>query len=284
MSKFLRRNIDDMKRHYHDNKGSFFVYITLRLIVVACACVSLYFDNFEGFFLCLLTLVLFLVPEYIETNLKITIPETLEVIIILFIFAAEILGEYFHFYTIFPYWDTLLHTSNGFLAAAIGLALVSILNRSDKIAFSLSPFFCVIVAFCFSMTIGVLWEFFEFTMDVLFGVDMQKDTVITSISSTLLDTTGTQTPVAINDITSVAVNGQILGINGYLDIGLFDTMADLFVNFVGAVVFSIIGYRYLKSKGEGHFVRRFVPTLATTEELKREDVCLDDTVVEESAK
>ena len=185
-----------MGREMRKNKGSFAVYVVLRLIVLACAVGSLAFDNYEAFFLCLLTLVLFLVPTFIEVNFSISIPETLEVVIALFIFAAEILGELLHFYTIFPFWDALLHTFNGFLAAAIGLALVSILNRSDRIAFSLSPFFCVVVAFCFSMTIGVLWEFFEFGMDEMFGLDMQKDTVVTGISSTLLDPSGSQQPAS----------------------------------------------------------------------------------------
>ena len=199
-----------MGREMRKNKGSFAVYVVLRLIVLACAVGSLAFDNYEAFFLCLLTLVLFLVPTFIEVNFSISIPETLEVVIALFIFAAEILGELLHFYTIFPFWDALLHTFNGFLAAAIGLALVSILNRSDRIAFSLSPFFCVVVAFCFSMTIGVLWEFFEFGMDEMFGLDMQKDTVVTSISSTLLDPTGSQRPERIDGIQTVEVNGQEL--------------------------------------------------------------------------
>lgn len=206
-----------MGREMRKNKGSFAVYVVLRLIVLACAVGSLAFDNYEAFFLCLLTLVLFLVPTFIEVNFSISIPETLEVVIALFIFAAEILGELLHFYTIFPFWDALLHTFNGFLAAAIGLALVSILNRSDRIAFSLSPFFCVVVAFCFSMTIGVLWEFFEFGMDEMFGLDMQKDTVVTGISSTLLDPSGSQHPQRIDRIESVEVNGQELGVGGYLD-------------------------------------------------------------------
>ncbi|RDB70434.1 hypothetical protein [Eggerthella sinensis] len=258
----VREVLRAMGSQMRKSKGSFAVYVVLRLIVMACAVTALVFGNYESFFLCLLTLVLFLVPPFIEVNFSITIPETLEVVIALFIFAAEILGELFHFYTIFPFWDTLLHTFNGFLAAAIGLALVSILNRSERIAFSLSPFFCVVVAFCFSMTIGVLWEFFEFGMDAAFGLDMQKDTVVTSISSTLLDPTGSQRPERIDGIQTVEVNGQELGLGGYLDIGLLDTMSDLFVNFIGALAFSVIGYRYLKSKGEGRFVRRFVPTPA----------------------
>ena len=258
----VREVLRAMGSQMRKSKGSFAVYVVLRLIVMACAVTALVFGNYESFFLCLLTLVLFLVPPFIEVNFSITIPETLEVVIALFIFAAEILGELFHFYTIFPFWDTLLHTFNGFLAAAIGLALVSILNRSERIAFSLSPFFCVVVAFCFSMTIGVLWEFFEFGMDAAFGLVMQKDTVVAGISSTLLDPTGSQRPERIDGIQTVEVNGQELGLGGYLDIGLLDTMSDLFVNFIGALAFSVIGYRYLKSKGEGRFVRRFVPTPA----------------------
>lgn len=258
----VRDVFEAMGREVRKNKGSFAVYVVLRLIVIACAAGALAFGNYEAFFLCLLTLVLLFVPTFVEVNFSISIPETLEVVIALFIFAAEILGELFHFYTIFPFWDTLLHTFNGFLAAAIGLALVSILNRSERIAFSLSPFFCVVVAFCFSMTIGVLWEFFEFGMDQVFGLDMQKDSVVTSISSTLLDPSGSQRPQRIDGIASVEVNGQELGVGGYLDIGLADTMSDLFVNFVGALAFSVIGYRYLKSKGRGRFVRRFVPTPA----------------------
>ncbi|MBU5406154.1 hypothetical protein KQI08_09580 [Paraeggerthella hongkongensis] len=255
----MRETAQAMARQMHSNKRTFAVYVVLRLIVVACAASALVFGNYEAFFLCLLTLVLFLVPAFVEVNFSITIPETLEVIIVLFIFAAEILGELLHFYTIFPFWDTLLHTFNGFLAAAIGLALVSILNRSDRIAFSLSPFFCVVVAFCFSMTIGVLWEFFEFGMDRVFGLDMQKDAVVTSIASALLDPTGSQHPVRIDGIEEVVVNGQELGVGGYLDIGLMDTMEDLFVNLIGAIVFSVIGYRYLKSKGSGSIVKRLVP-------------------------
>ena len=258
----VREKAQAMGRVMRRSKKALALFVVLRLIVLACAVGALVFGNYEAFFLCLLTLVLFLVPPFIEASFSITIPETLEVVIALFIFAAEILDELFHFYTLFPFWDTLLHTFNGFLAAAIGLALVSILNRSDRIAFSLSPFFCAVVAFCFSMTIGVLWEFFEFGMDWVFGLDMQKDTVLGGIASVLLDPEGLQRPFRIDGIQTVVVYGQDLGLGGYLDIGLVDTMEDLLVNFIGALAFSAIGYRYLKSKGAGTFARRFVPVLA----------------------
>ena len=239
------------------------VYILLRFSVILVMVAQFFNRNFENVFLCLLTLILFLLPTILERSLKIDLPNTLEIIIMLFIFAAEILGEIRAFYTTFQGWDTMLHTLNGFLCAAIGFSLVDLFNRNERFSLSLSPVFMAIVAFCFSMTIGVLWEFFECTMDQLFLLDMQKDAVVHSIASVMLDPTGGNTPVAIKGITDVIVvaGGEeiSLGLGGYLDIGILDTMKDLAVNFVGAVVFSFIGYFYVKSRGEGRFARRFIP-------------------------
>ena len=240
------------------------LYVTLRLAVLVVLVAQFLNGNFENVFLCVLTLVLFLVPTLIERKIHVDLPDTLEIIILLFIFAAEILGEIQAYYITFPYWDTMLHTLNGFLCAAIGFALVDILNRSERFSIQLSPLFLAITAFCFSMTIGVLWEFFECSMDQLFLLDMQKDTVVTTISSVMLDPAGGNHPTAIHDITDVIVvtaggEQHPLGLGGYLDIGILDTMKDLFVNFIGAVVFSVIGYFYVKSRGKGRFARQFIP-------------------------
>ena len=242
------------------------VYFLLRLSVIFVLIAQAFNRNFENVFLCVLTLILFTLPTVLERRLKIDIPNTLEVIILLFIYAAEILGEIQSFYLYIPNWDTMLHTMNGFLCAAIGFSLLDILNRNEKLAFTLSPVYLAVVAFCFSMTIGVLWEFFECLMDQLFLLDMQKDTIVHSIGSVMLDPSGGNTPVAIEDITDVIVvtaDGaqHALGLGGYLDIGILDTMKDLFVNFIGAVVFSFIGYFYVKNRGRGWFARRFIPTL-----------------------
>ena len=222
--------------------------------------------NFENVFLCVLTLFLFTLPSFLERTIRIEIPDTLEVIILLFIFAAEILGEIQAYYIQYPYWDTMLHTLNGFLCAAIGFSLLDIINRNEKLKFSLSPVYLAVVAFCFSMTIGVLWEFFEFSMDQLFLLDMQKDTVVHSIGSVMLDPAGGNHPISIKHITDVIVvtaDGaqQSLGLGGYLDIGIIDTMKDLFVNFIGAVVFSTIGFIYVKNRGKGKFAPQFIPTV-----------------------
>lgn len=246
------------------------VYIVLRLLVILVMVAQFFNGNFENVFLCVLTLILFLLPTIFEKSLQIDLPNALEIIILLFIFAAEILGEIRAFYTTFAYWDTMLHTLNGFLCAAIGFSLVDMCNRNKRVSLSLSPVYMAIVAFCFSMTIGVLWEFFECTMDQFFLLDMQKDTVVNVISSVNLDPTGGNTPIAIKGITDVIVvcgDEQIpLGVGGYLDIGILDTMKDLWVNFIGAVVFSILGYFYVKSRGKGWFARNFIPQVLSEEE------------------
>ncbi len=240
----------------------FAVYLILRLIVLGTLVSSVIRGEYESAFICLLVLALFMLPFFIQQNFGIELPSTLEIIILLFIFAAEILGELECYFITYPHWDSMLHTTTGFLCAATGFALIDILNRNSRIKFELSPIYVALAAFCFSMTVGVLWEFFEFGMDRLFHMDMQKDTVVQSITSVMLDPTNRNIPVTIDGIHSVAVNGQELGFDGYLDIGLYDTMADLFVNFIGAVVFSTIGYFYIKRRGKGRLARAFIPTLS----------------------
>ena len=251
----------DLKAAVRRQPAVFTVYLVLRLMVLATLVSSVIRSEYESAFICLLVLVLFMLPFFIQQNFGIELPSTLEIIILLFIFAAEILGELECYFITVPYWDSMLHTTTGFLCAATGFALIDILNRNSRIKFELSPIYVALAAFCFSMTVGVLWEFFEFGMDRLFHMDMQKDTVVSSITSVMLDPTNKNIPVTIDGITSVTVNGQELGFGGYLDIGLYDTMEDLFVNFIGAVVFSTIGYFYIKHRGKGKLAKAFIPTI-----------------------
>ena len=251
----------DLKAAVRRQPAVFTVYLVLRLMGLATLVSSVIRSEYESAFICLLVLVLFMLPFFIQQNFGIELPSTLEIIILLFIFAAEILGELECYFITFPYWDSMLHTTTGFLCAATGFALIDILNRNSRIKFELSPIYVALAAFCFSMTVGVLWEFFEFGMDRIFHMDMQKDTVVSSITSVMLDPTNKNIPVTIDGITSVTVNGQELGFGGYLDIGLYDTMEDLFVNFIGAVVFSTIGYFYIKHRGKGKLAKAFIPTI-----------------------
>ena len=258
-----RQLIDEIKK----NKLTFIIFVILRTLVILVGVRQFFIGNYEYVFLCAATLVLFMVPVFIERLFKVRLPSTLERIVLVFIFAAEILGEINDYYVKFALWDTMLHVTTGFLAAAVGLSLIDLLNRSQRIGLSLSPLFVALVSFCFSMTIGVLWEFFEFGADCLLLTDMQKDTVVTNISSVLLNPEPVNKSIIIRDITDTVVNGQSLGINGYLDIGLYDTMKDLFVNFIGAVTFSLFGFFYTKYSGRKG--KKLVEGLKITKDLEK---------------
>lgn len=256
-----------IKQFYQSDKTTFMVYLILKILVVLSMLLQLVHGSFYNAFLCILTLFLFDVPYFVDKEFSIRLPNVLEIIILLFIFSSEILGEIQNFYGIFEHWDTVLHTINGFLCAAIGFSLVDILNQSENFHIKLSIAFVALVAFCFSMTVGVLWEFFEFGMDSCFKTDMQKDRLISSISTIALNKEKENQPIIINNIDrtliySTADNGDLIITtikNGYLDIGLIDTMKDLLVNFIGAVSFSIIGILYIKGRDQYKIAEKFIP-------------------------
>lgn len=246
-----RRNFKiAMQKELREHKSSFVVFSILRVLVFFSLARQIWRASYESAFFCALTLLLLYVPSWVQVRLRIELPPPLEITVLCFIFAAEILGEVNAFYIVIPLWDTILHILNGFLAAAVGFSMVMLLNDNPRLTFDLSPVFMALTAFCFSMTIGVLWEFFEFGCDYFLGTDMQKDTVIHAIHTVALDATRTNRVVTIPNITDVAINGESLGLGGYLDIGLIDTMKDLFVNFIGAVVFSVTGFFFVKSHGK----------------------------------
>ncbi len=233
------------------------VYIILRISVILCMMRQVEQGNLSNAILCVFTLFLFTLPAFIEDKLDIELPDPLEIVLLLFVFSAEILGEINEFYIHFRDWDLILHTTNGFIMAGIGYSLVENLNRSsDKV--SLSPLYIAIASLCFSMTIGVFWEFFEYSADKFLGKDMQKDTIVEEIKSVTLNEEGKNEPVRI-PIDSLVVNGEDWKekYGGYIDIGLNDTMGDLFVNFIGAFFFSLFGYFY--SLGKDSKVKYFIP-------------------------
>ena len=244
---------------------------TLSFFIILTLIRSIFMQRYENVFVCVLSLVLFCVPMLIERSLAIDIPSLMEAIIYCFIFAAEILGEINSFYTIIPGWDTMLHTINGFLVAAVGFCLVDLFDRSERFSFKLSPLFLAIVAFCFSMTVGVLWEFFEFGADQFLGTDMQKDFIVHQVNSVTLNPSGLNT-VIHEPIESLVVNGEdwMEFPGGYLDVGLIDTMKDLQVNFIGAVAFSVIGFFYVKNRGKGKLAASLIPIVLDPEDTPEE--------------
>lgn len=263
---FRKKFREAQQKELREHNSSFIVFSILRALVIVALVRQTMLGNYESTFFCALTLLLLYIPSWLQVRLRIELPPALEITILCFIFAAEILGEVNAFYVKIPGWDTMLHTMNGFLAAAVGFSLVTLLNDDERLVFNLSPFFLSLIAFCFSMTIGVLWEFFEFGMDFFLHTDMQKDTVIHEIYTVTLDAARSNTVVSVKNINDVIVNGESLGLGGYLDVGIIDTMKDLFVNFLGAVVFSITGYFYSKSRGEKKTAaQNFVPSKKSEE-------------------
>ncbi len=263
MSKFIK----EIKKTYNETKkSSIIVYFILRFLVILCLILQIIRGEYNNAFLCVLSLVLFTIPFFIQKKFKIELPNLLEIIIFLFIFSAEILGEIRNFYGLIPYWDTMLHTINGFLAAGIGFSLVDLLNENSR-KVKLSPIYLTIVAFCFSMTIGVVWEFFEYGSDKLLNLDMQKDTIVNKIATVELNPDKSNKVIVIDNIqyTDIYFNDSNNKLNkatinnGYLDIGINDTMSDLFVNFIGALCFSIIGYFYVVNRHKYHFASNFIP-------------------------
>ncbi len=257
LKKKLKKTVDETK------KSTLIVYFVLRILVLLTFVRQLFVGNWSNALLCLLCLILFLIPFFIEKKFKVTIPNTLEIIILCFIFAAEILGEINNFYIHINHFDTILHTLNGFLCAGIGFALIDLLNENVA-SIKLSPFFVSIVAFCFSMTIGVLWEFYEYASDQLINFDMQKDRIVNKIATVELDETKSNKVVVVDDIAKTILydkDGKTLAeFDGYLDIGINDTMKDLLVNFIGALFFSIFGFLYILNRDKYKFVDNFLIT------------------------
>lgn len=265
VTKKLKKNKININKIFSkkEHRKKLIIYITLRILVIICMIAEILHGDLNNVLLCILTLILFTLPDFISNKFEVDLPDTLEIITYLFIFAAEILGEIQRFFLIFPYWDTMLHTLNGFLQAAIGFSLVDILNKNDS-RINMTPGFVALVAFTFSMTVGVVWEFVEFGADHYFYQDMQKDRIVSTISSVKINPTGENVPVVLKDITKTIIysnNGnEITTIdNGYLDIGIIDTMKDLIVNFIGAIVFSILGYMYIINRDGYKFLENILP-------------------------
>ena len=259
LGRYIKRLLERYK--YNESKKMFACFTVLHTMVVLTAIRCLLTQNYESFAICILTLALFLLPALIEERMDISIPPLFQAIIFLFIFAAEILGEVDHYYVKIPGWDTALHTMNGFLCAAIGFSLVYLLNRGSRNV-NLSPFYLTVVAFCFSMTIGVVWEFFECAMDRFFLFDMQKDFIVNTFGSVTLDPESAGNVIRLKDIAETVIHtaaGESVTVSGgYLDIGILDTMKDLLVNLIGAVVFSVIGYVTLKKSKTSKVAESFI--------------------------
>ncbi|MDZ7748103.1 MAG: hypothetical protein U5K43_04010 [Halofilum sp. (in: g-proteobacteria)] len=166
-------------------------------------------------------IVVTLVPLFLARFLRVFIPPEFVLLAIGFVFASLFLGEVHGYYTRFWWWDVALHTGSGFLLGIIGFLLVHVLNETEDIGVSMKPGFVALFAFLFAVGIGALWEIFEFAMDGLLGTNMQK---------------------------------PMLGDPS----GLVDTMWDLIVDTLGALVIAVLGYGYTRAAGHASFLERWI--------------------------
>jgi hypothetical protein len=187
--------------------------------------------QWEHIFASFFTVVLFLLPTIFSKRTKIQIPALFQITFLLFILASMYLGEMQEFFRRFAWWDSMLHFYSGMMICYIGFILIYVLNREKNIHMQLSPFFIALFAFCFASAVGVFWEIFEYFMDGVFGLDMQK----------------ARNLVYLSDGVHPACNSA-LGIMCDTRLGVIDTMKDLMENTLGALVVSFIGYFYLKKR------------------------------------
>ncbi len=225
------------------DKRAKFISVTICELITTATVVYLAvkgkFDS--GFLLCCVTLLLVLLPSLFERLFKCKMWTPLYIFGVLYA-IGPMLGHSLNFYYMFPGWDKILHISGGIMFAVVGIFLFKVLVGRDNHKLIATAVF----ALCFSMAVSMAWEFYEFGSDHLFGTDTQDDMIITSITShTLNDTMGNVG--TIDDIESVIINGQEMDWNGYLDIGLTDTMLDMILETLGAVVIVAI---FLIDKGK----------------------------------
>lgn len=192
----------------------------LQLALFIAAIISLVQGNWLNAFLTLGILFLTFLPKIIRQSYKVFLPVEFDVLAIIFIFASLFLGEIHSYYTRFWWWDLVLHSSSGFLLGITGFLVVHVLSEEKRVNVNMKPGFVSFFAFNFAITIGAVWEIFEFFMDQSFGLNMQRP--------------GT---------------------------GVVDTMRDLMVDALGALVIAVIGYFYSRKGGFLLFdrmVHRFV--------------------------
>lgn len=261
MTKLLKL-IKIVPEQYNESKISFWAYIIFNILTFATLIYSLVIGEYINCFYCLLAFFFLCLPPAFERVHNAYLPPLFEVVIMIFIFSFAILGESFSFMTRIPWWDTMLHTFYGFVFAALGFSLIEILNDDSELKFKLSPGYICLSTIGITTLFGVLWEFFEFFADHLLGKDMQKDFIVKSFQSTFLDPSDSMHPFAVSNIKSTIINyadGQTLTINGYLDIGITDTIKDLAVAFIGSFVFCIFLLAYLKTNGNNKVAKLLVP-------------------------
>ncbi len=161
-----------------------------------------------------------LLPVVLGRRFRVFIPAEFEVLTVVFVFASLFLGELRGFYTRYWWWDAALHTASGFLLGILGFLLVHILNEKEDIELHMKPGFVALFAFMFAVGLGALWEIFEFGVDQVFGLNMQKSGLVDTMWDLIVDTLGAAAISALGYVyLKTAGTGSFLEqwIHGFID-------------------------------------------------------------------
>ena len=259
----------DPNRHF---KRKLVMYVVTRMIFILVCAVSIIFEDYLTAFLCAIALIVFLLPTFLYNKFSIKVPSALEISAVIFTFMCVVGGEIGNLYAQFPLWDKILHTFSGFLIAAIGLAFIEFFTKRKGSVLRLTPFFAVFFAFMFALGVEVIWEVFEYFVDILTGTtDMQADYIIDYFTSKKAGGATNPVPVVVSGIKDVIITfedgREALVLPGYIDIGLADTMHDLIVGAAGALLFCTIEFIALvrRDKRMQMIPESFVPKKKETE-------------------
>jgi len=219
-----------MKKLFNANRFMWFVFFTflvsivfvsIRIILaptvdqIPDAAVRIKGDYVLMLLQCVVGLFAMMIPSIFRRRIRLEIPSFMLIVYALFLYCAIYLGEVRNFYFIVPHWDTVLHTFSGVAIGALGFSLVNILNKTESLHLSLSPVFVALFAFGFSVSLGVIWEIYEFAADSILQTNMQKFAL---------------------------ESGELLVGRAALS----DTMKDLIVDVIGSFAVSVAGFFSMK--------------------------------------
>lgn len=172
------------------SRVKFWFYLIYRILVLLALVLSVLYFDFLNILLSMLTLFLTFLPTIVKRRWHIHYPTEFEFVIMTFIFCSIVLGSIGSFYDHFPWWDIFLHTLSGVIIALIGFSMVYILNRGSIRKVSLSHSFVALFAFSFAISIGALWEIYEYSVDQLLGWNMQRSGLNDTMADLIVDTIG----------------------------------------------------------------------------------------------
>ena len=171
-------------------KGDVIFAFFLRALFILSIVLSIIYGEYDLVPVAAASFGLTFLPVIMERSIKVSLPVSFQVVLLIFIFAAQFLGEIVNYYERYWWWDILLHSWSGVLLGTIGFLLVYILNSASGVDVIMSPFFISFFALCFAVTCGVVWEIFEFSMDIVFGTNMQKSGLVDTMWDLIVDTGG----------------------------------------------------------------------------------------------